>query len=269
MAARPRLRAAAALAAALALLAAAALLARPAAAHAGGHGHGGHGGGVKPKPKGKPKAKGGAGAPPTMNPYADAPYAGCDGGFCASENFASEAALFKAAEAGDVPALKAALGDKRLNTTRNIVPDGDGFVRVIDVAVWMAAKHGRLGVMEVRAAGGGGGEAAGAGRRWGSGALSLAGSSRRVSQKRAGACPTPPVPRAPRAPPTPPPPPAPRRCWTAATTATSRRATWWTWQVGILRVGAQEKRGSGAGAPTPAPSPSGSTRPRANTARPP
>jgi hypothetical protein len=131
----------AAVAAALALLAAATVLPRPASAH------GGHGGGpAKSKPKPQPKEP-----PRAANPYAGLPYAGCEGGYCAPQDFAAEAALFKAAAAGDVPAMQAALANPKVNASRNIVPDGDGFVRVVDVAVWMAAKHGRLDVMKVGA----------------------------------------------------------------------------------------------------------------------
>jgi len=86
--------------------------------------------------------------PPTMNPYANAPYAGCDGGYCRAADPALEVALYRAAASGDAAAVGALLANPGLNTTRNIVPDADGFVRVIDAAVWAAAKHGKLEAMQ-------------------------------------------------------------------------------------------------------------------------
>jgi hypothetical protein len=87
--------------------------------------------------------------PPAMNPYAGAPYAGCDGGFCAAQDPALEAALYRAAAAGETAAARALFDNPSVNLTRNIVPDDDGFVRVVDAAVWAAAKHGRIGAMEM------------------------------------------------------------------------------------------------------------------------
>ncbi|GBF88260.1 hypothetical protein Rsub_00972 [Raphidocelis subcapitata] len=87
-------------------------------------------------------------APPTMNPYANQPYAGCEGGYCAAAAPELEAEFWRAAAAGDAAAVGRLLKDPRLNTTRNVVPDSDGFVRVIDAAVWAAAKHGRIEVMK-------------------------------------------------------------------------------------------------------------------------
>lgn len=102
-----------------------------------------HGGGKKKAAAAK--------APPTMNPYADQPYAGCEGGYCAAADPALEAALYAAVASGDAAGVRKLLGAKDLNTSRNIVPDEQGFVRVKDVAVWVAAKKGQLKVMEVRA----------------------------------------------------------------------------------------------------------------------
>lgn len=91
--------------------------------------------------------------PPTRNPYANKPYAGCEGGYCPARNPEVEAALYKAAASGDAAELQRLLDHPELNSTRNIVPDKDGFVRVVDAAVWVAAKKGRLDSMKVRVAG--------------------------------------------------------------------------------------------------------------------
>ena len=88
-------------------------------------------------------------APPTMNPYADQPYANCEGGYCPPADPAAEAALYNALAAGDVAAVRELLESASLNTSRNIVPDEHGFVRVKDVAVWVAAKKGQLEAMKV------------------------------------------------------------------------------------------------------------------------
>jgi hypothetical protein len=86
-----------------------------------------------------------------MNPYANRPYAGCEGGYCPSGDPALEASLYRAVAAGDVPEVQRLLENPGLNTSRNVVPDEHGFVRVKDAAVWIAAKKGQLGVMKVSA----------------------------------------------------------------------------------------------------------------------
>ncbi|KAI8465883.1 MAG: hypothetical protein J3K34DRAFT_76201 [Monoraphidium minutum] len=86
--------------------------------------------------------------PPTANPYANRPYADCEGGFCPAADAAAEAALYTAAAAGDAPEVMRLLGDARVNASRNIVPDAHGFVRVKDAVVWIAAKKGQLPVMK-------------------------------------------------------------------------------------------------------------------------
>ena len=93
-------------------------------------------------------ARASKGEPKTMNPYANKPYAGCEGGYCAPAKPAAEAALYRAAASGGAAEVRAALADPQLNLTRNIVPDADGFARVLDVAVWTAAGHGRVAAME-------------------------------------------------------------------------------------------------------------------------
>ncbi|KAF8067327.1 hypothetical protein HT031_002375 [Scenedesmus sp. PABB004] len=122
----------------------------------------GPGGAAAAKGKGK---KGGAGAAPPIqvkvdhvdpealpkssNPYAGKPYAGCEGGYCPSGAPDVEAAFWRAADAGDVKGLKKLLSHDGLNLTRNIVPDSEGFARVVDVAVWAASFKGHTDVMKV------------------------------------------------------------------------------------------------------------------------
>lgn len=87
--------------------------------------------------------------PQPSNPYAGKEYAGCEGGYCPSADFGLELKFYKAADKGDVKAVRKLLGNKLLNITRNIVPDSDGFARVVDVAVWAASNRGHLEVMKV------------------------------------------------------------------------------------------------------------------------
>lgn len=89
--------------------------------------------------------------PPASNPYAGKPYAGCDGGYCEPEDAQLEARFWRAAEQGKAKKLRSLLGEDRLNLTRNIVPDSEGFARVIDVAVWAASFKGHVDAMKVRA----------------------------------------------------------------------------------------------------------------------
>lgn len=89
--------------------------------------------------------------PPPANPYAGKPYAGCDGGYCESEDAKLEARFWRTAERGKAKKLRILLGEDRLNLTRNIVPDSEGFARVVDVAVWVASFKGHVEVMKVRA----------------------------------------------------------------------------------------------------------------------
>ncbi|WIA13025.1 hypothetical protein OEZ85_006634 [Tetradesmus obliquus] len=87
--------------------------------------------------------------PKASNPYEGKPYAGCEGGYCASDDFAVEVKFWRAANKGDVKAVKKLLANKALNITRNIVPDSEGFARVVDVAMWTASSKGHVEVMKV------------------------------------------------------------------------------------------------------------------------
>ncbi|KAF6260709.1 hypothetical protein COO60DRAFT_1637360 [Scenedesmus sp. NREL 46B-D3] len=87
--------------------------------------------------------------PKASNPYAGKPYAGCEGGYCASGDPALEAQFWQAAGTGDAKAVKKLLANKALNVTRNIVPDSEGFARVMDAAVWAASAHGHVDVMKL------------------------------------------------------------------------------------------------------------------------
>jgi hypothetical protein len=89
--------------------------------------------------------------PKASNPYEGKPYAGCEGGYCASSDFDLEVKFWKAADKGDAKAVKKLLANEALNITRNIVPDSEGFARVIDVAIWTASSKGHVEVMKVRA----------------------------------------------------------------------------------------------------------------------
>jgi len=89
------------------------------------------------------------------NPYEGDEYAGCEGGFCPSQNADIERAFWKAAADDNVEELKALLANPALNTTRNIVPDDQGHARVIDVAVWAATTRGNINVMKVLLSSGG------------------------------------------------------------------------------------------------------------------
>jgi hypothetical protein len=87
--------------------------------------------------------------PKASNPYEGKPYAGCEGGYCASADFKLEGDFWKAAGSGDAKAVKKLLADEAVNITRNIVPDSEGFARVVDVAVWAASSNGHVDVMKV------------------------------------------------------------------------------------------------------------------------
>jgi hypothetical protein len=87
--------------------------------------------------------------PPASNPYQGKPYAGCEGGYCASADFKLEAEFWKAAGSGDTKAVTKLLANEALNITRNIVPDSEGFARVVDVAVWASSSQGHVDVMKV------------------------------------------------------------------------------------------------------------------------
>jgi hypothetical protein len=89
--------------------------------------------------------------PKATNPYAGKPYAGCEGGYCASADFKLEGEFWHAAGSGDAKAVKKLLADEAVNITRNIVPDSEGFARVVDVAVWAASSNGHVDVMKVSA----------------------------------------------------------------------------------------------------------------------
>jgi hypothetical protein len=89
--------------------------------------------------------------PKASNPYEGKPYAGCEGGYCASSDFALEVKFWQAADKGDTKAVKKLLGNDALNITRNIVPDSEGFARVVDVAMWAASSKGHVEVMKVGA----------------------------------------------------------------------------------------------------------------------
>jgi hypothetical protein len=89
--------------------------------------------------------------PKASNPYEGKPYAGCEGGYCASADFKLEGKFWQAAGSGDAKAVKKLLADEAVNITRNIVPDSEGFARVVDVAVWAASSNGHVDVMKVGA----------------------------------------------------------------------------------------------------------------------
>lgn len=83
------------------------------------------------------------------NIYADDNYSGCEGGFCPAEDPSLEEEFWKAAEQGNTVQVRKLLDTPGLNISRNIVPDEQGHTRVVDVAVWAAAKAGHAGVVEV------------------------------------------------------------------------------------------------------------------------
>lgn len=87
--------------------------------------------------------------PPASNPYAGKSYGGCKGGYCEPADEALELKFWEAADKGDAKTVEQLLTDDKLNLTRNIVPDDDGFARVVDVAVWVASEKGHTDVMRV------------------------------------------------------------------------------------------------------------------------
>eukprot|EP00882_Tetradesmus_deserticola_P015046 GHRQ01016018.1.p1 GENE.GHRQ01016018.1~~GHRQ01016018.1.p1 ORF type:complete len:238 (+),score=95.02 GHRQ01016018.1:291-1004(+) len=87
--------------------------------------------------------------PKPSNPYAGKAYAGCEGGYCTSADAELEAQFWRAAGKGKAKAVKKLLANEALNITRNIVPDSEGFARVVDVAVWTASANGHVDVMKV------------------------------------------------------------------------------------------------------------------------
>lgn len=95
---------------------------------------------VKPAPE-QPKA---------TNPYEGKSYGGCPGGFCPPDDAELEHQFWHAADAGNAKLVTKLLSNKKLNISRNIVPDDQGLARVIDVAVWAAAYKGHKPVMKVR-----------------------------------------------------------------------------------------------------------------------
>jgi hypothetical protein len=85
----------------------------------------------------------------TLNPYANQPYGGCEAGFCASVDLDLEYEFYQAASEGNTTLMKQLMDNPALNTSRNIVPDGTGFSRVLDVGLWAATRNGHVEAAEV------------------------------------------------------------------------------------------------------------------------
>jgi hypothetical protein len=87
--------------------------------------------------------------PGTLNPYANQPYGGCEDGFCAAVDSDLEYAFYQAASEGNTTLMKQLMDNPALNISRNIVPDGQGFSRVMDVGLWAAVRNGHVEAAEV------------------------------------------------------------------------------------------------------------------------